>query len=221
MVKIAIIEDDTVLIDALARFINGQANFLCVLQANSLDCFFEILTPNVTIDIVLLDISLGELNSLEYLGKIKRLIPNCKIIIMTGHESTDFVIQAMQEGADSYYLKRSSPTQLINTILATKEGAGVLDPNVVTGLAKIFQKEEFPAPSNIFPAERIKKHWQLSRRELEVAEGLFFEKAYKEIAEANNISIDTVRFHLKSLYKKMDVHNRSELTRKMMNINTP
>lgn len=218
MINIACIDDDLKLIEVMERFVENHSEFKCILKAHSIGEFLEALNDDLSIDIVLLDISLGATDSLGHLGKIKKLLPDAKVIIMTGHEEKAYLIKALEEGANSYYLKSSSPAQLIDTILATHQGGTFLDPKAATGLVELFQHKKNNAEINAFPGKDLQKQWDLTNRELQVAEGIFLEKTYKEIAQDHTISIDTVRHYLKSLYKKMGVHNKLQLIRKIRNL---
>lgn len=211
MIKIAIVEDQEQLISILERFICQNQALHCILKACNLEHFFEQLAVSPSIDIILLDIFLGIQNSLLHIASIKERIPGVKIIVMTGHQETKYLLQALQQGADSYYLKGSSPAQLIQTIKTTYEGGAFLDPKAATGILDFFQKNKQDIQFNTFQAAQVKETWGLSRRELQVAKGLFCEQTYKEIAQENSMAIDTVRYYLKSLYKKMGVHNRIQL----------
>ncbi|MFN7117141.1 MAG: response regulator [Saprospiraceae bacterium] len=219
MIRIAILNDDKMLVDSIARFLNKQPNFSCTLKAYSLGTFFEQLTEDCSIDIILLDISLSSENSLYHLAKIKRLLPEAKVVVMTGHAELEYLVQALQEGADSYYLKSSSTDHLIKTLLSTYEGGACLDPKVAKDLVQLFREDKTATVTTVaFPAKMIKERWELNRRELQVAEGLYLEKTYKEIAQEHNISLDTVRHYLKILYKKADVHNRTEFVKKLRSL---
>lgn len=211
MVNIAIVEDQEQLIPIMERFISQNKAIRCVLKASSLAYFFDHLSESPRIDIILLDIFLEEQNSLSHIGAIKAQLPGVKVIIMTGHQETEYLLQALQEGADSYYLKGSPPEQLIDSILMTYEGGSFLDPKAARGIIEFFQKTKQATLVHTFQTARVREKWGLSRRELEVAKGLYKEQTYKEIAQEYNMAIDTVRYYLKSLYKKMDVHNRIQL----------
>ncbi|MDX1943686.1 MAG: response regulator transcription factor [Saprospiraceae bacterium] len=215
MIKIACIDDDATLMASIERFVEYQSEFQCVLKSSSIEAFVASLNDEFAADIILLDISLGEVNSLEHIRKIKALLPSAKIIIMTGHHEKKYLIKALEEGANSYYLKNSPPDQLVNTIIATYEGGAFIDPHAATNLLEFFQSQKQEHVTQLFPKEELQKKWSLTYREMQVAEGLFLEKTYKEIAQEHTIALDTVRHYLKSLYKKMQVRSKLQLIRRI------
>ncbi len=214
MIQVAILDDNRDFTTSLKRFIDQQAKLACVLTAHTLEDFFSQISAVSPIDILLLDISLEQINSLEHITAIKTQLPKTRIIVMTGHKDPAFLLQALQEGSDSYYLKHSAPGQLIDTIIATYRGGAFLDPQAAVSIVDLFRKEDKKQPL-VLLQKKLREAWQLNKRELQIAEGLLEEKTYQEIATANNIALDTVRHYVKSLYRKAGVHNKLELLQKL------
>lgn len=220
MIKIAIIDDDELFVSALIQLLAKSSKFSCEVKAFSLGDFFEQISVGIQLDIILLNIALGEVNSLSHLGKLKKLLPNTKIIIMAGIQDQTFVIQALQQGADSYCLKESITYQLIDVIQGTYDGGAYITPKAAAGIVELLRqkKQTEELASLTFKSDRVKEYWGLTRREVQIAEGLFQEKTYKEIAATYNIALDTVRHYLKSLYKKLEVNNRTKLINKIKHL---
>ncbi len=187
--------------------------FELLFEAASMGRFFELLDMDKQPDIVLLDISLAEQNSLDQIGKLKRLLPDTSIIIITGHTEPGFLMKALQNGVQGYFVKSSRPERILDVIRETYKGGAFIEPQMASSLLGFFQgeqKEQEGASGAKGRLERLKP--RLNPREMEVAEGLASGMAYKEIAAANNIGLNTVRHYVKSLYRKLGVSSRQELT---------
>jgi DNA-binding NarL/FixJ family response regulator len=152
-------------------------------------------------DVILLDISMPVLNGLEAARQIRKDSPTAKLIFVTVHSDTPYVIEAFRAGASGYVLKRSAAAELLTAVHQ------VLDNNVyLTPLIRGAAVEDFlKAPTEQGPI--------LSKRQREVlqlvAEGL----SAKEIAKNLKISSKTVEFHKGLIMKKLDLHSTAELTR--------
>ena len=217
MWQIGIVEDDHTLLSALADFLNEQTGFRCALAVDGLGSLFETWNKEIRLDILLLDIILGKENSLDHLHKIKALLPKCKVIIMTGRQDTDFLIKALAEGADSYYLKGSDLNQLLNIIEITMNGGAYIDPYMAPELVDVIREKsgtEFPA-APLQRLNRLVERYELHEREMQVAKGLIIGQSYQEIGDDLNIALDTVRHYVKSLYKKLNINNKIHLIRKV------
>jgi len=218
MIRTAILDDNREFNLSLKSFINRQARLECVLIAHSLDELYAQLEAKKTqIDILLLDISLEAINSLEHISAIKSLLPNTKIVVMTGHKASSFLLQALQAGADSYYLKYSAPAQLVETIIATHKGGAFLDPQAATSIVELFRKKD-ATPSFLLVEEKLRQMWDLNQRELQVLKGLLNEQTYQEIATKNNVALNTIRHYVKSLYKKANVNNKAQLAERVQHL---
>ena len=214
MTKIAIIDDDPLAIGEMKFLIGQQDGLRCSLAEQSLGAFFENLKKDELPDIVLLDISLKNINSLDQIFKIKGLLPEVKIIITTGYP--EYFITAIKQGADGYYLKGSAKGKLIDAIRITASGGTYIEPHLMPKLLQAFREEHFleAGPANV--KKRLEEmDFDLHRREIEIILGLVNNFTYKEIAQQNNISLNTVRHYVRTTYKKMQVSSKRELMQKL------
>lgn len=217
MWQIGIVEDDHTLLSELSDFLNEQARFHCVLAVDSLGGLFETWKQEINLDALLLDIVLGKENSLDHLHKIKILLPDCKVIIMTGRQDSNFLLKALAKGADSYYLKGNDLEELLSIIEITMKGGAYIDPYMAPELVDVIRKKNEIASSALpdLQFNRLAKHYELHERERQVAKGLITGRSYQEIADDLNIALDTVRHYVKSLYKKLDINNKVQLIQKV------
>jgi DNA-binding NarL/FixJ family response regulator len=152
-------------------------------------------------DVILLDISMPVLNGLEAARQIRKDSPTAKLIFVTVHSDTPYVIEAFRAGASGYVLKRSAAAELLTAVHQ------VLDNNVyLTPLIRGAAVEDFlKAPSEQGPI--------LSKRQREVLQLVAEGHSAKEIAKSLKISSKTVEFHKGLIMKKLDLHSTAELTR--------
>jgi DNA-binding NarL/FixJ family response regulator len=219
MKRIALIEDDELLLKRMTAFLNTQDNFECVLGVNSLGQFFELLSDDIQIDILLADVELGEnINSLDHLQKVAALLPDVKILVITGHNDPAYIRRALQKGASSFYLKGSGLSKLLEAIETTCRGASYLAPEAAGHLIPLLRQDELPAAPTLDHAEATDKIESLTFREKQVAVRLADGYSYQEIADDIFISINTVRHYVKVLYEKFDVKNKTQLSHKIRHL---
>lgn len=143
-------------------------------------------------DVVLMDLRLPDFSGVEAIMGIRKEFPDCRVIVLTTYDSDEDIYRAIQSGAKSYLLKDMSKDQIVATIRAVDAGEEPLPPNVATRLAERQKREE------------------LSQKEMEVLQLLVKARSNKEIASELFISEDTVKFHLKGLFTKLGVRDRTE-----------
>lgn len=153
-------------------------------------------------DVLILDINMPKLNGIDVLRRIKDLGIDTKIIMLTIHDDKEYILETMKMGADGYVLKDSDADSLIKAIRDVKEGRTYIQPSIAFMLndkSDITDNESY---------NRLKKIESLTNREYEVltliAEGL----NNKEIADKLFISEKTVKNHVSSIFKKLDVNDR-------------
>ncbi|MCB0560395.1 MAG: response regulator transcription factor [Lewinellaceae bacterium] len=225
MKQIALIEDDQRLSKRMAFFLNKQDDLECVVSAGSLGEFFERLNEKLKLDLLLLDIELsGSINTIGHLQKIKNLLPNIKILVITGHNHPDYLLRALQEGADSFYLKGSGLPKLLEAIDTTYAGGTYLDPEAAVHILPYIRKQKSRPKTGIPSFDECEaaaseglgeQAIPLNKREQQVAKGLIEGQSYQEIAQHINLSVNTVRHYVKVLYKKFEVANKVQLSNKL------
>lgn len=151
-------------------------------------------------DVLLLDINMPNMNGLETLKEIKEFNTKVKVIFLTVHNEVDYLLRAIEMGADGYVLKDSGSAELVNAIQIVMDGESYIQPDMIPMLnSKMVVRNS--------DKEKIKN---LTKRELEVlvlvSEGMF----NKEIADQLSISERTVKNHISSIFKKIDVSDRTQ-----------
>ena len=214
-VLIGIIDDDPLVREEIVFLLHTHADeFELAFEAGSIGQFFEVLQMDEKPDVLLLDISLAAQNSLSQLGKLKQLLPQTKVVIITGHTEPEFLMDALQNGAHGYFLKSSRPERILEVIRETYRGGAFIEPRLASSLLGHFRQPKNVPPSALSVREgieQLKLKFGLNPREIQVAQGLAGGMAYKEIAVEHNIGLNTVRHYVKSLYKKLGISGKQEL----------
>jgi DNA-binding NarL/FixJ family response regulator len=196
---IAIVEDDFDLCEDLAEIIGETADLVCACTCrNGKSALHKI--PLCRPDLVLMDIQLPDISGIECTAKLKRLLPHTQIVMFTVRDDNEQVFQALQAGASGYLLKGTPPLEILNALRDVVRGGAPMTGEIARKVVHSFHRSTpigHPAAS-------------LTSRETEVLELLAEGCISKEIAHRLSISVETVNYHLKQIYQKMDVHSRTE-----------
>ncbi|MBO0357715.1 response regulator transcription factor [Hymenobacter sp. BT186] len=160
-------------------------------------------------DVVLMDIDMPGCTGIEGLRRIKAVAPDVNVVMLTVFEENDRVFDAICAGADGYLLKKTSPARLLDAIGEVRAGGAPMTPAIARQVLRLFPK----APPRR-PVEE--SHANLSAREQEILGLLVEGYSYKMIAADRNISIDTVRSHIKKIYEKLHVRSMTEAVSKAL-----
>ena len=156
-------------------------------------------------DLIIIDISMPNLNGIQATRQIKRKNPNTRILILSRHKNDEYVLQSIRAGADGYLIKNSAPSELINAVYSVYNDKGYLSPSI----SKIIIDDYFNKPEN-FSGED--KQSLLSEREDEVLQLLVEGHSTKDIAKKLFISVNTVATHREHIFNKLNLKNIVELT---------
>ena len=204
MIKVIITEDNETIREGLALLINASDGMECTARyANCEDMLADL--SNQQADIYLQDIGLPGMSGIEGVKNILKLRPEATILMLTVYEDEENVFEALKAGASGYLLKKTPPAQLIEAIKDAHEGGSPMSSNIARKVVSFFQKQ---------PATETGERYGLSIREKEILASLAEGNSYKIIADKLFISIDTVRSHIRNIYKKLHVHNQSEAVAK-------
>jgi DNA-binding NarL/FixJ family response regulator len=198
-VNIIITDDHKMIREGMKQLLQLDGTIKVVGEANNgIECLD--LLKKVHADVLLLDINMPKMNGLETLVNIKKESIPVKVIILTVHDEVDYLIRAVDIGVDGYILKDSDSSELKKAIFSVYEGENYIEPSLIPVLnSKMIKRNDDKA-----------KIESLTKRELEililVASGSF----NKDIAEKLDISERTVKNHVSSIFKKIDVLDRTQ-----------
>jgi DNA-binding NarL/FixJ family response regulator len=202
-IKVAIVEDDVRVRGSLARLIDSTEGFSCVSQHPSAEnalVELKITRP----DVVLMDINLPGMNGVDCVRKLKELLPETQIVMLTIYENTNIIFSALSAGASGYLLKKSSPEQLVEAVRDVNSGGSPMSSHIARKVVASFQQVTNP----------VHEYERLSLREQEVLDCLAKGFLYREIAEQLQLSYATVHTHIRHIYEKLHVRSRTEAVTK-------
>jgi DNA-binding NarL/FixJ family response regulator len=197
-IRVAIFEDNKLVRESFEAILNGTEGFICTgafSSCNNLHQDVEKSRPEV----VLMDIEMSGMNGIEATRIIKQQYPDIKILIQTVFEDDDKIFAAICAGASGYILKKTSPAKLIDAISEIYTGGAPMSPGIAAKILYLFQRF---APANKNDAEAPV---QLSHREKEILSLMMDGDNFHAIAGKIFISYDTVRTHVRNIYKKLHV----------------
>lgn len=205
MINVVIVEDNNTIRNGLAALISATDGYSCVAAYQSAEEFLAELR-SINLDVVLMDIGLPGMNGIDAVKKAKLTHPDLNILMLTIYEESDKIFDALCAGACGYLVKKTPPARLLEAIKEVHEGGSPMSSNIARKVISTFQTGT--------PAVSDKEAASLSSREKEVLFQLSEGNNYQEIADALFISVDTVRHHIRNIYKKLHVHSQSEAVAK-------
>ena len=198
-IRILVADDHPVVRDGLVAVLSTQPDFAVVGEAGS---GAEVVQKAADLrpDLVLLDLEMPGMDGVEALQQMKTHNPNVRVIVFTAFDSDDRILAAVQAGAQGYILKGAPRDQLFEAVRVVHTGGSLLQPVVASKLLKqVSQREGHTVESQT-----------MTRRESDVLALLGKGLQNKEIAEQLGIAERTVKFHVGSILRKLDVGNRTE-----------
>lgn len=198
-VKVVLVEDKPGVRESWVKLINSLPGFTCIQSCVSAEDALRVI-PSLKPKLVLMDIFLPRMSGIECTARLKLLLPELQILMLTAVEDDELVFMALEAGADGYLLKRTKPEDLRDAMLDVLGGGAPMSSEIARRVVQSFRRA----------SKQTKPDVRLSTREEEVL--LLLSKGYanKEIASQLNIGTETVGSHLKHIYEKMHVRSRTE-----------
>ena len=198
-VKIMITDDHSMIREGLKSLLELDGDIEVIAEAeNGEECLQKLLT--VKPDVLLLDINMPKMNGLEVLKSLKDAKSKVKVLVLTVHNETEYLMKAVEIGINGYVLKDSESAELKKAIFTIYDGENYIQPSLIPALnSKMIEKNE----------DEIKLE-SLTRRELQVLKKLAVGKFNRDIAKEMEISERTVKNHISSIFKKLDVTDRTQ-----------
>lgn len=200
VIVLGIIEDQPAIREALCSYLGGQPDMRCVVEAESVEGFVAQLPqaaqpPNL----VLSDIGLPGLSGIEGLAVLRRHLPQADVLMLSVYTDAERVFEALRAGAVGY-LEKTTPLPLLADLLRqVAAGGSPMSPSVARHIIQHFR-----------PALRQAENG-LTAREQDIVRGIEDGLSYKLIADRLFLSIDTVRSHIRQIYRKLQVNSKAEV----------
>ncbi len=203
--SVLIFEDNALLRESISSLITSKE------AMQLLGAFENVLTVKDKVtefkpDLILMDIDMPGMSGIEAVTEIRQLKINTPIIMLTVFDDNTHVLDAIRAGASGYLLKKHLSTKLYDSIEEVLAGGAPMSPSVARMVIASMQQKP-----------QLENTYQLTSREKEILTALSKGNSYKLIAGQFEISIDTVRTHIKRIYEKLHVHSQTEAVSKAFN----
>ncbi|HEY7210539.1 MAG TPA: response regulator transcription factor [Bryobacteraceae bacterium] len=203
--KVAIIEDQDQIRNGLRILIDGTSGYRCIAACRTVEEALWQFAREAP-DVALVDIGLPGVSGIEGTRKFKERYPAIQVMILTVYDDDERIFQALCAGAFGYLLKSTPPARLIECIHEVANGGAPVSPEIARRVIALFQK--------IRPAESA--DYELTPHESRILKLLVDGHNYKTAAAELNVSINTISFHVRRIYEKLQVHSKSEAVAKAL-----
>jgi DNA-binding NarL/FixJ family response regulator len=207
MILIGIVEDDEQIRQGIQTYLNRQDGFTCDWSYGSVEELLKNLKGENIPNVLIMDIGLPGMSGIEGMKIIKERHPGIDIVVFSVYNDSKRIFDSLIAGATGYLLKNTPLDEIKEGIELLANGGSPMSPQIARKVIEFFgqqnnKKKEVESP--------------LSAKEKEIVVGLVDGLSYKLIADRMSISIETVRFHIKNIYRKLHVHGKAEVISKSL-----
>ena len=206
MITVSIVEDDHIIREGIKEYLDNQEDMLCLQSHESVELILVSLEHSGQPDIILMDIGLPGMSGISGMKIISERYPDINIIMFTIHNDSHKIFQSLCAGASGYLLKNTPFQKISEAIRIVSKGGSFMSPQIARKVVEFFREDKKGRPKSV-----------LTEKEKEIVLGLVDGLSYKMIADKSFISLETVRSHIKNIYKKLHVHCKAEVIRKSLN----
>ncbi len=201
----SIVEDQKEVRESFAEWLGNAPGLRCVgTHATAEEALINL--PAEAPDVVLMDINLPGMNGIQCVSRLKDLLPNLLVLMLTTYDQGDLIFDSLRAGANGYLLRNMPREELVKAVQQVHAGGAPMSLQVARKVISFFHRAGNSSP----------ELQQLTQRELEILKQLAKGYLYKEIADHFGISISTVRTHVSAVYEKLHVHSRTEAAMKLI-----
>ena len=205
MAQVGIIEDNKKIRQLMQRYLDMQEDMSCPVAMESVEEMLDYLTTYPHPNVLLMDIQLPGMSGIEGMKIIQQKYPDIEIIMLTVYHDSHKIFDSLKAGASGYLLKHTSLPEIKDAIELLMQGGAPMSPQIARKVITHFN-------------DRGQKQQEsnLTNREQDIVNGLVDGLSYKLIADRLDISIDTVRAHIRNIYKKLHVNSKAEVIAKSL-----
>lgn len=205
MIKVAVVEDDTTIRETICQYLSSQSDLYCDMAFESVESMLHTLNSTNLPEVILMDIGLPGMSGISGIKIIKDKYPDINIVMLTVYNDADKVFQSLCAGATGYLLKNAPFREIKEAIYLVTHSGASMSPQIARKVVEYFH-----------PKKKKQASSPLTAKEKEIVLGLVDGLSYKMIADRGCISIETVRSHIKNIYKKLHVHSKVEVITKSL-----
>lgn len=206
MAIIGIVEDNIKIRDLIQRYLDMQEDMDCPVAKDSVEEMLDYLEKHQAPDVMLMDIQLPGMSGIKGMEIIKSKYPDIDIIMLTIYHDSHKIFDSLKAGASGYLLKHTSLPEIKESIDNLLKGGAPMSPQIARKVITHFNDQ----------APQKNPDSMLTDREQDIVNGLVDGLSYKLIADRFDISIDTVRAHIRNIYKKLHVNSKAEVIAKSL-----
>ncbi len=199
-IRVVVFDDNLQLRESMFDLLEASKGFICAGVFAHCERVLENIRETRP-DVVVMDIEMPGIDGIQAVRIIKEHYPLVKVLMETIFEDDDKIFQSVCNGADGYIVKNNPPESILEAIRDVNAGGAPMTPVIATKVLRMFK-------SNLSGTSDVSA--QLSTREREILKYLVEGMSYKMIADRCFISVETVNGHIKNIYKKLEVHSKSE-----------
>src|SRR5690348_8138597 len=204
-IRVTIVEDERELRDGIKALLELTPDLSCSGAFRTMEEALRSVSDS-TVDLVLTDIGLPNMDGIEGTRRLRERYPSLPIIVFTIHGEDDKIFRALCAGANGYLLKDTPPSRIVEAMNETINGGAPMSPEVARRVVELFRRFNPPEQAN----------YRLTSQEAQILKLLADGHHYKTAASELGISTNTVSFHLKNIYEKLQVHSKTEAVAKAL-----
>ena len=199
VIRTMIVEDQKDLREGLSTLVNFTPGFTCIGAFRTMEECIARIRHEVP-DVILSDIGLPGMSGIEGIRIIKEQHPDLTVLVLTVYDDNEKIFDALCAGATGYLLKQTEPAELLRSVKEAVAGGAPMSPEVAARVIKLFRE--------VRPPEKV--DYDLTPHELRLLKLLVDGYNYVTAAEQLKISYNTIKFHVRNIYDKLQVHSKSE-----------
>jgi DNA-binding NarL/FixJ family response regulator len=206
--RVVVFEDNPHLRDSMSFLVNMSERYDCVCTfADTRDIVKKL--ERYEPELVIMDIEMPGMNGIDSTRLLKQHFPEIKVLVYTVFDDDERIFQSLCAGGSGYLLKSSTPEQVLRALDDIYSGGAALSPAVAERMVRFFQSSVSYTPAD----------YSLTAKEKETLQQMVDGKSYKMIAEVLEVSVETIKYHVKNIYKKLHVNSSAEAVAKAIRQN--
>lgn len=201
-IKVGIVEDESGISTMIKSYLDQQPDMECVISAPSVEAFFDAIPSIPQLHVLIQDIGLPGLTGLDAIRMVKEKLPRTEVLMYSIYDDSDRIFKAFCAGASGYILKNTRLEDIRKSILDVYNGQAAMSPSIAKKVITYFRPQKTESP--------------LTDKEQMVVQLLTDGLSYKMTADRMQITMNTVRTHIRNIYTKLQVHSKAEVISKSL-----